>query len=403
MKTIVSQTPSSREALTEHSRLDALYALELLDTEPEERFDRVVRLAQQLFGVPMVAVNLVDAGRQFTKSALGVPLGDASRQLSICTFAVTGEADLLVIPDLHADREFRHHPVATCSRPVRFYAGAVLRAPGGERIGALCLADFEPRDLSEEQGRALRDLADWLETEMASDIDVFHAREMQRRLLPHRRPDLAGLDVAGSCLPARHVGGDFFDWQVVHGQLRFSIADVMGKGLAAAMLAAGMRVLLRGVSAYNGLADSVTRCAVDIQDDLTETSSFITVFTAQIDPDTGVFQYVDAGHGLAFVVGPDGSCRRLVSDGLPIGTMPDDRWTSHLDVLRPGETLIAVSDGVLDASPDLESAMRKIAETTAASCDAEHAVDMVTFRAIAHSNDDITAVAIRRTQQEQAK
>lgn len=384
------------DALSEHSRVDALHALRLLDTPREERFDRVVRLAQQLFRVPMVAVNLIDAEREFTKSALGLPLGSRPREESMSSFTVSCGEDLLIVPDLLADASYKKHPAVTGSPAVRFYAGAVLRASGGERVGALCLADHEPRELSDEQSRALRDLADWLQSELAADAEVFHAREMQRRLLPQRKPDLSGLDVAGFCLPSRHVGGDFFDWKLVHGQLRFSLADVMGKGLSAALLAAGMRTLLRGISAYNGLADSVTRCAIDIQEDLSDAASFITLFSAQVDPLTGRFEYVDAGHGLAFVVSPDGSCRRLISDGLPVGTIPDDRWVGHSDVLEPGETLIAVSDGVLDASPDLDSAMARIAKTTAASRDVERAVDLVTFHAFSHSNDDITAVAVRR-------
>lgn len=396
MSTVQPDVRANHDALNEHSRVDALHALRLLDTDPEERFDRVVRVAQELFGVPMVGVNLIDADRQFTKSALGLPLGSTPRESSMCALTVASEADLLIVPDLLLDPEHRRR-AAAFAPDVRFYAGAALHAPGGERIGTLCLADREPRELTAKQAGALRDLADWLEIEITSDADVFHAREMQRRLLPQAMPGLPDLDIAGFCLPARNVGGDFFDWQAVHGQLRVSIADVMGKGLSAALLAAGMRALLRGVSAYNGLADSVSRCAVDIQQDLAGTSSFITLFTAQIDPETGIFDYVDAGHGLAFVVAPDGSCRRLIAGGMPIGTMPEDRWLSHTDVLRPGETLIAVSDGVLDASPDLETALRKIAAATAAGQDAEQAVTSVAVSAIAHSSDDITVVAIRRT------
>jgi len=388
---------STRAALNEHSRLDALYALGLLDSEPEERIDRVVRIAHELFGVALVAVNLIDADRQVTKSAVGLPLGSLPREVSMCSRAVASDDGLLLVPDLLADHAYRQHPAARSG--LRFYAGAVLHAPGGEPIGTLCLGDHEPRELSAKQAGTLRDLADWLETEFANDDEVRHAREMQRRLLPQHMPGLPELDIAGFCLPARNVGGDFFDWQVVHGQLRVSIADVMGKGLSAAMLAAGMRALLRGVSAYNGLADSVSRCAVDIHPDLAGTSSFITVFTAQIDPQTGIFEYVDAGHGLAFVVSPDGSCRRLISDGLPVGAMPEERWTCHTDVLRTGETLIAVSDGVLDASADLQSAMRAIGAAAAAGRDAEDAVTAVAVSAISHSNDDITAVAIRRTDQ----
>ena len=396
---IVSGQQAQADALGEHSRLDALHALRLLDTPPEERFDRVVRLAQQLFGVAIVGVNLVDAERVFTKSAFGMAVGSRAREGSMCAATIAHHEDVLIVPDLLASAEHRDHPAAVAASPIRFYAGAVLRASGGERVGSLCLADYEPRELTTEQAQALRDLADLLENELTANAEVFHAREMQRRLLPQRKPDLPGLEVAGFCLPSRHVGGDFFDWKLVHGQLRFSLADVMGKGLSAALLAAGMRTLLRGISAYNGLAESVTRCGIDIQEDLTDAASFITLFTAQVDPYSGRFEYVDAGHGLAFVVSPDGSCRRLISDGLPVGTIPDDHWIGHSDVLEPGETLIAVSDGVLDASPDLDSAMRRIAETTASSRDVERAVDLVTFHAFSHSNDDITAVAVRRTAQ----
>jgi len=377
-------------------RVQAVRDLLLLDTPPEERFDRVVRLARELFGVPTVGINLVDADRQFTKAAVGaLPLGDMPRPHSLCTFAVQHE-DTLEITDAGADPRWADHPAVAGDLGVRFYAGAPLHGPGGERVGALCLIDEQPRSLTDRERRLLRDLADWVERELATTADLEQGRELQRRLLPRRMPDLPGWQVAGTCVQAGAVGGDFFDVQELGGQVQLLLADVMGKGLSAALIAAGVRAIARGTSPYNNLETTVGRVAGDLGEDLDEAGSFVTMFACRFDPGTGDVQYVDAGHGLAFVLDAEGGWRHLRSDGLPLGALPDDAWHAASDRVGPGESLVIVSDGLLDLHSDVEAMAQDVAKVLGVHADARDAVEALAHEGGSRVEDDVTVIVARR-------
>ena len=155
-------------AVGEAKRLQALHALELLDTEAEERFDRIARLATALFSVPIALVTLVDADRQWNKSCIGLDVTEWPRSISLCAHAIEGDGPL-VISDLRTDPRFAVHPLAADGSPVRFYAGQPVRAPGGERVGTLCIADPEPRELDAAGLGWLRELSAMVETELARE------------------------------------------------------------------------------------------------------------------------------------------------------------------------------------------------------------------------------------------
>lgn len=146
----------------EQPRLKALRALDILDTAPDERFDRLTRIARRLFGVQTVLVSLVDAHRQWFKSAQGVELRELPRDISFCGHAIMHE-ELLQIEDARLDPRFADNPLVTGPPHIRFYAGQPLHAPSGHRIGTLCLIDAEPRRLDAEECGLLRDLAAMVE------------------------------------------------------------------------------------------------------------------------------------------------------------------------------------------------------------------------------------------------
>lgn len=381
---------------TDAERVAALEALELLDTAPEERFDRITRLAQQLFGVGTAGINLVDRDRQFTKAGVGrLHHGDMARTDSVCTRTIEHEG-ALEIPDAHADPAWAAHPAVTGPIGMRFYAGVPLRAPGGERVGALCLIDSSPRTLSPVEHEVLASLGELVERELASSADLESGREVQRRLLPQRPPAVPGWEVAGACVQMHAVGGDFYDWLTVGDQVQVMLCDVMGKGLSAALVAAGVRVLARGAAPHHTLTSTMARVADDLTADLEETGAFVTAFLARIDPADGAVEYLDAGHGLAFVLEPGGGYRRLAADGLPLGALPGETWASHQDRVGAGECLVVVSDGLLDAHGDVDSVAAAVRRATARHPRAE---DLV--RAIAHAggsepNDDVTVLLVRR-------
>jgi hypothetical protein len=382
----------------ERTRLDALRALGLLDTPPEERFDRVVRLAQRIFDVPIVAVNLIGENCVFTKSAVGTEAGcETPRELAFCP-EVLKTGDPLIVTDARTDARFAHNPSVTAPGGIRFYAGAPLAAPSGEVVGVLCLVDRQPRWLSQADHALLADLATWVEYELAADADAMQARAIQSRLLPSKAPTMHGYDIAGRCQPAQNVGGDYYDWHMLDDTLlQVAVADVMGKGLSAAVIAAGIRTALRVTSRYNPLTESVRRTAASLQDDFNETATFATLFVARLRPQRGHLEYVDAGHGLALIVSADEPIRHLASRDLPLGADARATWESHEDYLEPGDTLIVVSDGLLDAYPDPMDAVRAAQNLVATASSADEMADRILAVGADHAfDDDLTALIVRR-------
>ena len=106
----------------EAARLDALHRLNVLDTGPEERFDRLTRLAKRLFNVPIALVSLVDAERQWFKSAAGVDVSQTPRNISFCGHAILGD-QILMICDARLDERFYDNPLVVGDPRIRYYAG----------------------------------------------------------------------------------------------------------------------------------------------------------------------------------------------------------------------------------------------------------------------------------------
>lgn len=141
----------------EEQRLGALAGLGVLDTSPEERFDRLTRLAAALFEVPIVLITLIDKDRQWFKSHHGIDIRETPRDASFCAHALLCD-DLMVVPDTRSDSRFADNPLVTGEPRIRFYAGCLIRDSGGTRLGTLCLIDTRPRNLDGTKLGLLRDL-----------------------------------------------------------------------------------------------------------------------------------------------------------------------------------------------------------------------------------------------------
>ncbi|KZN13082.1 sensor domain-containing diguanylate cyclase [Marinomonas sp. TW1] len=146
-------------------RLSNLRSLGILDTDAEERFDRVTRLAQRMFDVPIALVSLVDESRQWLKSCLGLEIREASRDISFCGHAILG-SEPFIIPDASLDPRFADNPLVTGPPNIRFYAGVPLAYGDGTKMGTLCIIDQRPHDLSGQDLEALVDLAKMAEYEL---------------------------------------------------------------------------------------------------------------------------------------------------------------------------------------------------------------------------------------------
>ena len=157
----------------ERQRLQTLRDLRLLDTPPEERFDRVTRLAKQVFGTEIALVSLVDADRQWFKSRQGLDATETPRDISFCGHAILDDK-IMVVNNAAEDQRFCDNPLVCDDPNIAFYAGYPISAPDGSRIGTLCIIDSEPRDVSNEQLQLLRELGRMVEEELiaASDSTV---------------------------------------------------------------------------------------------------------------------------------------------------------------------------------------------------------------------------------------
>lgn len=147
----------------EAQRVGVLHDLRILDTPPEERYDRIVRLAAQLFDMPIAYISLVDRDRQWFKSRTGVDTEETPRNISFCGHAIMQD-EALVVPNALEDQRFAGNPMVLGEPFVRFYAGHPVRA-AGEKIGTLCLMDKKQREFGNKDRDLLRQLAQMVEHE----------------------------------------------------------------------------------------------------------------------------------------------------------------------------------------------------------------------------------------------
>lgn len=150
----------------EQTRLETLRSLNVLDSLPEERFDRLTRMAKRIFGVPVALVSLVDENRQWFKSCVGLGASETSRDISFCGHAILGN-EVFVIPNAIEDQRFADNPLVLDDPKIRFYAGCPLSL-NGHKLGTLCIIDKIPRSLEKEDIEILKDLTSMVERELAA-------------------------------------------------------------------------------------------------------------------------------------------------------------------------------------------------------------------------------------------
>lgn len=150
----------------ESARESAVKSLRLLDTPPEERFDRITRLAQRMFNVPIATISLLDNEREWHKSSVGLLSHEFPRRISFLAHALHHD-DVMTIVDAASDDRFHDNPLVVEAPGIRFYAACPLISRKGVKIGALCLMDRVPRDLNDDDRALLRDLAKMVEHELA--------------------------------------------------------------------------------------------------------------------------------------------------------------------------------------------------------------------------------------------
>lgn len=360
----------------------------------EERFDRVTRLCQRLFAVPFAVVNLVVREGMWAKSIQGAPAMTLPREETFCATTLLGPGEL-VVEDARADPRYAQLPSVAGEPGVRFYAGVALEAPGGQRVGTLCLADVEPRSFSASDLEVLHDLALWVQKELNLDEELDRAAEVQRAMFPLLPPADRRYDVAGACRPSREVGGDFYDWHASDEGTVLALGDVMGKGMPAAITMASVRSALRVGAQRTNLGETLDSAARSVAADLQATQSFATAMLARLEVG-GWVACADAGHGHAAVIRTDGSVEVIDEGGLPLGIDFDESYVTHELRLGHGDLLLIHSDGLIELDDGPRSSF-EAAELVAGAGSAQEAVDrLLGLIGEKAPSDDVTVVVAHR-------
>ncbi len=202
----------------------------------------------------------------------------------------------------------------------------------------------------------LRHRQDWLEERAHFDQEVRFASEVQHRLFPQAQPSLATLDYAGICLPARGVSGDYYDFlNVGTSKLGLVVADVVGKGISAALLTATLHASIHTHAPRLGdRCDEVVSRLNSLLYEATTAERFATLFYAVYDDSTRLLSYVNAGHEPPLVIRGEGEAQPLACDlldgaTLPVGIFANLQASTRVLRLDPGDWLAIFSDGLTEA------------------------------------------------------
>lgn len=215
----------------EKARLMALRECRVLDTAPEGAFDDLTRLAMQICGVPIAAVTLIDAERQWFKSIFGLAATETHRDFAFCSHTIL-QTGVLEVPDVAADERFSSNPFVTGHPHVRFYAGAPLIDSEGYALGALCVIDDVPRQLSADQKSALAMLA----RQVSSQLETARRLVFQENLMAERaatdaeRRRLAAIvESSADAIISIDLAGQILTWNGGAERLfGFSAAEMIG-------------------------------------------------------------------------------------------------------------------------------------------------------------------------------
>jgi sigma-B regulation protein RsbU (phosphoserine phosphatase) len=377
-------------------------------------------MARDLVGADRCSIWMVDTknARMWTKVAHGVrelhiPIGQGL--VGACVM----RKETILVNDTSQDERFLRSVDIESGYDTRSILTMPLHGVDGEPIGAIQVLN-KPGGFSAEDvdllGLCATYSASTLETqrlrkneELAQIVlrEMEIARDVQQHLLPQAQPPIPGLEYAGYCRSAEFVGGDYYDFlPLPTGGLLFTLGDVSGKGIAAAVLMAGIQASLRSQVVRTPLSISVL-----IQNfskavySFSTADKYSTLFCGLLDVPTRKLTYVNAGHVQPILLrSGDGQVERLDRGGLPVGMLADSEYEQGEVHLEPGDTLLCFSDGIseaMNAKGEMwsESEVEKIVRTCRG-LTPQKMIDLLIqatdqFAGEAEQADDMTLVAIR--------
>ena len=239
---------------------------------------------------------------------------------------------------------------------------------------------------------------------MKRDLEI--AREIQSWLMPSVAPSVPGAEIAFANRPANTVAGDYYDaFFRPNGRLLIVVADVVGKSVPAALLAATLQASLRTLAALPGslaeLVDQVNRYACEQS---LQGRRFTTAFVAELEPATGSLTYVNAGHNWPVLRHASGAIERLEAGGLPLGITTARPYQSGAATLASGDLLLIFTDGLVEAEDDRECeygegrmlpVVQGLQDATAFGAIKRIMSSVDAFVGLTRQHDDITCLVLR--------
>jgi phosphoserine phosphatase RsbU/P len=370
----------------EAARMAAVARYDILDTPPDGAFDRIAAIAARVLAVPIASIAIVDTDRIWFKAAHGLAgVTQIGRDPGLCASVIQHGAPLH-FADVLADPVAAVNPLVCGEMGIRFYAGAPIITSDGHRLGTLNVLDTQPRHLDESQIGLLTDLAavvmDQLELRLSGLATLRRERDLraqaerdkamiedyaatlQAALLPPSLPRIPGLELASHYYAAspRDVGGDFYDvFSLGNGRWAFFLGDVEGHGGAAATVTALARHTLHAAALHD--PDPVA-ALTELNTVLTadrHTRRSATALYGVLDPNPGGgFTIVlgSAGHPPALHLrpAPEPAAAAQVDTVWPaggqlLGVFPEATIATRRLHLKPGDTLLLYTDGLIEARP----------------------------------------------------
>jgi sigma-B regulation protein RsbU (phosphoserine phosphatase) len=369
--------PLTIDPLRESERLEDLRSLKLLDTEPEDRFDRITRLAADFFQIPTAYVALIDSDRQWFKSRVGLCPTETSRNMSFCQYTIERN-EPLIIPDARLHPIGRNHPYVVGEPYVRFYAGVPLAGPRGQKIGTFCLVDIEPREFGDEDVTSLITFAALVERE----INLGEIIQTQNELLDTRQqlvetqekltrefsdaakyvrlmlpPPLADEEIIDwQFHPSTQLGGDGVGYRRINDdQLAFYVLDVTGHGFGSAFLAVTALELLRNRNPASRIDFSQPAAVIErlnrsfqMKD---HAGKFFSVRYGVYSRSARTITYVNAGHPPALLLTRQNGALELsktASSAPVLGIMPEIHAPEITIEFSPTSELYLFTDGLYE-------------------------------------------------------
>jgi sigma-B regulation protein RsbU (phosphoserine phosphatase) len=364
--------------VAEAGRMAAVRRYDILDTPPDGAFDRIAATAAELFDVPIGIVSIVDTDRIWFKAHHGLEgVTEIGREPGLCASAILGDQPW-VVNDAASDPRTLANPLVAGDFGLRFYTGVPLTTSDGHNLGTLCVLDHRPRTVTPAESRMLANLAtlvmDQLELRLSAAralglAETRHletqqlATALQRSLLPPQLPEIPHLALAAAYFPAslHEVGGDFYDvFPIDAGTWGVTIGDVCGKGPEAAGRTSCARYSMRTAAIHEPAPSRVLHVvnrALLVDAEPLLDAPFVTALFARVHPDQDAttVTFAAAGHPLPTLLRADGTVEQVGTSGTLLGVFPDVRTSDTTVQLAEGDTMVLITDGVLDSGhPRLE-------------------------------------------------